>query len=192
MQNRDLLHIERVAIVAAEVAHAVEEDIVAGGEASDGEVVALCAAFARGDADAGHVAQGIAQCGRSLVLDDVLGNDIDGLRRVDQRLRELRQRNLYAGIGDVNRSRHALNFEQHLVGPGQMKTNAGAGQQLLQRRLGRVEARDTGRPDGAHRVSRHGHVEQRCLFEDWAGPRPGFRVEYRSGGRSIPGFGPVR
>ena len=94
MQDRDFLHVKRIAIVAAEVAHAVEENVIAGGESSHREVVALGAAFSRGDADAGHIAQGIAQRGRALVLNDVLGNDVDGLRRVHQRLGEFRQRDL--------------------------------------------------------------------------------------------------
>ena len=118
MQDRDLLHVKRVAIVASEVAHPVEENVISGGESAHREVVALGAAFARGDTDAGHVAQGIAQGGRALVLDDVLGNDVDGLRRVDEGLSEFRQRDLHAGVGDINRSCHALNFEQYLVRAG--------------------------------------------------------------------------
>ena len=46
-----------------------------------------------------------------------------------------------------------------------MKTDASAGQELLQRRLRGVETCHAGRPDAAHRVSRHGHMEQRGLFE---------------------------
>ena len=86
MQHFDLIHIEGIAIVAAEVAHAVEEDVVARGEATDGEAVSLRAAFAGGQADAGNVAQGVAQCGCALVLNDLLRDDINGLRSFHQRL----------------------------------------------------------------------------------------------------------
>src|SRR5947209_1861267 len=41
LQNFYFLRIERIAIVAAEIAHAVNEQIVAGGEAADREVVSL-------------------------------------------------------------------------------------------------------------------------------------------------------
>ena len=86
LQHRDFLHIEGIAIIASEVAHAIEENVVARGEAADGQIVALRSAFSRGQADAGNVAQGIAQRGRALVLDDVLGNDVDGLGSLNQRL----------------------------------------------------------------------------------------------------------
>ena len=91
LQDRDLLHVKGIAIVAAKVAHAVEENVVARGKAANRKVVALGAAFPRSDADAGNIAQSIAQRGRALVLDDVLGNDVDGLRGVDQGLSEFRQ-----------------------------------------------------------------------------------------------------
>ena len=66
----DLLDVEGVAGVAAEVAHAVHEHVGAGAEAADGEVVAGGhAAFAGLDGDAGHVAQHVAQRGRVLLLD---------------------------------------------------------------------------------------------------------------------------
>ena len=68
LQDRDLLQVKRIAIVTAKVAHAVEENIVAGGEAANRQVVALGAAFSGGDADAGHIAQRVAQRGRALVL----------------------------------------------------------------------------------------------------------------------------
>ncbi len=86
VQHRNFLHVERIAVVTAKVAHAVEEDIVAGGEAANGEVVALRATFACGQTDAGNIAQRIAQRGRALVLNNVLGNDVDGLRSLHQRV----------------------------------------------------------------------------------------------------------
>ena len=52
--------IKRIAIVAAEVAHAIDEEIVARGEAANSEVVALRAAFSGGEADAGNIAQSVA------------------------------------------------------------------------------------------------------------------------------------
>ncbi len=92
LQDRDLLHVERIAIVAAKVPHAIEENVVAGSEAADGQVVALGAALSGGQADAGNIAQRIPQRGCALVLNDVLGNDVDRLRSFRQRLGQLRQR----------------------------------------------------------------------------------------------------
>ncbi len=75
--------------------------------------------------------------------------------RVDQRLSEFRQRDLHAGVGDIDRGRHALDFQHHFVRAGQVIADAGAGKQLLQRRLRRVETGHARRPDAAHRVLRH-------------------------------------
>src|SRR4029077_12221648 len=55
LQHFHLIHIERVAVVAAEVAHAVEEDVVARSKTADGEAVSLGSAFTGGEADAGYV-----------------------------------------------------------------------------------------------------------------------------------------
>ncbi len=86
LQDRDFLHVEGIAIVAAEVPHAIEENVVARGKAADSQIVALGSAFSRGQADAGNIAQSVPQRGRALVLNDVLGNDVDGLRSFNQRL----------------------------------------------------------------------------------------------------------
>src|SRR5262249_38082955 len=68
LEHVDILIVERVTVIAAEIAHAVEEDVVACGKAADGEVVALRAAFARRQADACDIAQRVAQGGVSLLL----------------------------------------------------------------------------------------------------------------------------
>ena len=87
MQDVDVLVVERVAIVAAEIAHAVEENIVARGKAANGQVVALRAAFACGEADARYVAQRIAKsCRCPSSCNNFCGDDADGLREVDERL----------------------------------------------------------------------------------------------------------
>ena len=97
-EDFDLLVVEGVAIVGAEVADAVEEDVVAGGEAADGEVVALGAELARGHGYAGDVAEGVAEGGVLLLLEDELGDDGDGLRGVEKRLGELGH---VEGVGNV-------------------------------------------------------------------------------------------
>ena len=72
LQDIDVFVVERIAVVAAEIAHAVEENVVARGEAANGEVVALRAAFAGREADARHVAQRVAQRCRVLFLQELL------------------------------------------------------------------------------------------------------------------------
>ena len=87
-EDVDLLIVEGVAEVAAEVAYAVEEDVVAGGEAADGEIVALSAGFASGEGDAGDVAEGVAEGGDTLILEQGPGDNCNGLRRFDEWLSE--------------------------------------------------------------------------------------------------------
>ena len=86
------LQVERIAVVAAEVAHAVEVEVVARVEAAQCEAVALRAGLAGGEADAGHIAQRVAHRGDGLVLHQLLRDHADRLRRVEQRLRQLGQR----------------------------------------------------------------------------------------------------
>src|SRR6185437_715084 len=57
LQNGDLLCIKGIAVVAAKVAHAVNEKIIARGEAADGKAVALGPALACRQADACDVAE---------------------------------------------------------------------------------------------------------------------------------------
>ena len=81
------LNVSRVYMT--EVADAVDEDVVARREPAQGEVVALGAsALARGDADAGHVAQGVAQAEGGLLAHHLERHHRDGLRRVLKRIRE--------------------------------------------------------------------------------------------------------
>ncbi len=77
LQHLNLLVIERVAVVAAEIAHAVEKDVIAGSKPAQGKVVPLRASLAGCQADARSVPQGVAQCGRALLLDDRLGDGGD-------------------------------------------------------------------------------------------------------------------
>src|ERR1041384_2829153 len=84
LQHFNLVHVEGIAVVAAEVTHAIEEDVVASGKATDGQTITLCAPLAGGQADAGDVAQGVTQGSGTLVLNDVLRNDVDGLRSFHQ------------------------------------------------------------------------------------------------------------
>src|SRR4051812_31483853 len=79
LENFNFFHIEGIAIVAAEITHAIDEEIIARAETADGEVIALRAAFTRRDTDTGNVAQRIAQRGDVLLFESFLRNDADGL-----------------------------------------------------------------------------------------------------------------
>src|ERR1700687_1744840 len=75
--------VEGGAGVLAQVAHPVDVDIVAGREAAQGEVVALAPArLPRGQADAGHRPQRVAQGEHRALVEHLLRDDGDGLRRV--------------------------------------------------------------------------------------------------------------
>src|SRR5262249_6316991 len=81
------LQVKRVAVVAAEIAHAINVKVVTRAESTDGEVVALCAAFARGNADACDVSQRVAKRGGILLRHHLLPYNIHRLRRVAERFR---------------------------------------------------------------------------------------------------------
>ncbi len=85
LEDLDGLQVEGVARVHAHVADAVEEDVGARVEAAQGEVVALGAAALTGDeADAGDVAQRVAQREGGLLAHQLLGHDGDRLRVVGE------------------------------------------------------------------------------------------------------------
>ena len=90
LQYLDLLRVERVSIVAAKVAHPIDEEIVASRESADRQVVPLGAALTRRQADAGDIAQRIAQSGDTLLLHHLLRDRVDGLRSVQRSFRVLR------------------------------------------------------------------------------------------------------
>ena len=92
---------ERVAGIPAGIADAVTEQVAARDEAADDRTVALLAAFAGAEGDAGDVLQGLLDGGGVLLLDDRLRDDVDGLRHVEDRHRQPRD----AGIGDLIRGR---------------------------------------------------------------------------------------
>ena len=79
-----LLHVERVAGVAGEVADTVDEDVVASAKSAQGEIVAAgtTAAFPRSHADSRDVAQDVGEGVCRLLLDDFARNDADRLGRV--------------------------------------------------------------------------------------------------------------
>ena len=92
MQNLHFLRIERIAIVTAEIAHAVDEEIVARGESTNGEVVALRAALAGRETDTCDITQRVAKRSRALLLHELMRNDSNGLRGIQKRFGKFRRR----------------------------------------------------------------------------------------------------
>ena len=87
LDHFDLLGVEHVARNRTKVAHAVDEDASGRVETAHVHGVACRGAAVLADiegADAGTVAQRVSQRGRALLLDDLLADDVDGLRRVQQ------------------------------------------------------------------------------------------------------------
>ena len=89
----DLLGVEGIARDGAEIADAVDEDAALGVEAAheDGIAGGGVAVLAEQERDAGRVAQRLGQRGGALLLQDFLADHGDGLRRVEQLLREFRR-----------------------------------------------------------------------------------------------------
>src|SRR6185503_19149089 len=71
----DRFQIERIAVIVAVVAHAVDVEVVLRIEAADRERVALRAALAGGQADPADVTQRVAHAGRALILEGLLRDD---------------------------------------------------------------------------------------------------------------------
>jgi len=69
----------------------------------------------------------------------VLGNDVDGLRSLHQRLSQFGQSILQAGGGDFDSGCHALNFERRPVESSHLIADPRTSQELLQCHLGSVE-----------------------------------------------------
>src|SRR5438105_1098219 len=90
-QNLDFLKIERVTIVVAEVAQAVQEDVAAGDKASDRWRVAHGAEFACSKGDAGHRSYRVVEVGYRTIFELLARNGVDRLRYIDERNGELRQ-----------------------------------------------------------------------------------------------------
>ena len=102
LNHVDFLQVEGIAVVAAEIAHAIDIEIVARAEAANRQIVALRAAFAGRDADAGHVAQRVAQRGGVLLRHDLLADDVHGLRHIAERFGVFRDRGRQSGGGGGN------------------------------------------------------------------------------------------
>ncbi len=115
LHDVDFLQIEGIAVVAAEIAHAIDVQIVARAEAANGQIVALRAAFAGGDADARDVAQGIAECGGVLLRHDLLADDVHGLRGIADGFGVLGDggRQGGGGGGDVHSFGHAVELQYY-------------------------------------------------------------------------------
>ena len=167
LQHFHFLHVERIAIVAAEVAHAVDEKIVARGEAADGQVVALRAAFARCQADARNVAERVAQRGGALLIHHLARHFVDGLRRVRDWLGVFRGR-CSQGVdsrGDVHRGRNAADFERYFVRPGEPIIDTRSRQQLFQRLFHRVATGHARRSDPEYGCIRYLNLDAGCVLK---------------------------
>ena len=146
LEDFDLLEMEGVAVVAAEVAHPVDVDVVARREAAQREGVALEAALARGDRNAGHVAQRFAQRRVGLLLHELLRDDADGLGRVEQRLRELR-RDVEGRLAGHDHGLRRVERQLGQVGGLESEADGRADEKLLERDLDGHDSGDAGGGD---------------------------------------------
>src|SRR6185437_9743259 len=86
LQHLDVVEEEGIAVIAAEIPHAVEVDVAARAKTADRQIVALRAVLAGAEADAGDVAQGVAHRRNTLVFHDLARHRVNRSRRIEQRL----------------------------------------------------------------------------------------------------------
>ena len=152
---------EGVARIPAGIAHAVAEDVALRREAADVGRVALVAALAGAEGDPGDVAQRVPHGGAHLLLDHLLGDDVDGLRRVEDRGRQPGQARrggaVAAGAGGPGRCRRALRV-------GRRSRRWWSGWLRLRcRPRGLLAARRAGSL-GLHRNGRERDIRLRCVL----------------------------
>ena len=84
--------VEAVALVCAEVSQTIDIDVALGGKAANAELVAVLPAVAltRGNRNTRHVLQDLLEGSGLLLLDDLLGHDVDRLGRFLDGLRQTR------------------------------------------------------------------------------------------------------
>ena len=82
LEDFDLLQAEDIASVPARITHAVTIEVVPGGKAANIDIIALGTAFARVKRDTRYVSQRLNDSIGALVLDELLGDDVDGLRGI--------------------------------------------------------------------------------------------------------------
>ena len=95
----DLLDGKHVGNDVAGIANAVDENVVAGLEAADGEGAIGISAFGGADGQPRRRTGEVAQIACALVLDDLLGSDGDGSRRIDERFGQLARSGLLDLVG---------------------------------------------------------------------------------------------
>ena len=83
LQHLDALRVVEIAEILHVIAKTVDEEVGAGIHAANDEFVAIAFALVHGDA--GNVAGDVGETLKTLVLDEVLGDDAERLRNVDQR-----------------------------------------------------------------------------------------------------------
>src|SRR5699024_2618708 len=125
----DLLDVEGVTRDRAHVAHAVHEDAAGGVETAHVDVVTGRggAGFSGVEgAHAGAVPQGLGEGGGALLPEEVAGDDLQGLGRVEQRLRELGRSGFGAVFGRRERGDLHLRQRPDLVWSGTGVGGAGS------------------------------------------------------------------
>ena len=96
LQHLDLLQVEGVAVIVSEIADAIEEYIRSRDEAPDRGRVALKRELACAQADARHVAKRVVEVADRAVLEHLVGDDLDGLGRIEQSFGE------FGKVGDLD------------------------------------------------------------------------------------------
>jgi hypothetical protein len=116
-ERLDTLEVVQVAVILHVVAHAVDVEVRRRSIAADDDVVAVVFPLVR--ADAGNVAHHVAHARHQLIAHQILRDDGDGLRHVEQRRRRFgraaNHRHLVAGRrADGDRLAHAGDLQHEL------------------------------------------------------------------------------
>ena len=144
LQNLNLLHVEGIAVIIPDIALTIDEHVGAGDKAPDCRRGAQRFEFAGPDRDAGNIAKCVVEVRDRAVLEQLLRNRVDGLRRIDERFGEFGQTGRLDVVihGTVTLDQNPLSLLLVVVGCG--------GLCLRRERMQQSQAR-TGQKAHAHR-----------------------------------------
>jgi hypothetical protein len=103
LQDLNRFIVKGIPCVDTGIAQAIEKIIIAHRKTAQVDKIAMRAAFAGVQRDARHVFERVLQIVDALFLDNLLGNHVDGLRRVEYLVRQQADRRALVGDGDCLR-----------------------------------------------------------------------------------------
>src|SRR6185437_4316644 len=139
----DLVIVEAVAVVAAEVTDTVEEYVVTRSESPDREIVPLSAALTGSNTYPWHITNGVCESTILLIMQNKVRDHSHRLRCVHQVLGKFSHRHNRRQLGRHIDCVRVLKTHSGAIRILEAVIQAGAVQQLAKRNFGRVQPLDT-------------------------------------------------